>query len=214
MNQDIFVIIEHLRGQVADISFVMLAAARGLAQWSSGKVIAVLLGHNADGLSGNLNCDQVLYLDHPLLADFTSDAYQKVLFGLIGEKQPRAVLFGHTTIGTDVASILSARLDLPMISSCRTFASDGKFTCQICGGKIMAEGELPGSTVLVTMVPGGYKPEQGQSAQNPQVLSLPAPTLEGLKVVLKQYIEPEVADIDISREPLLISVGSRHSNPG
>lgn len=71
----------------------------------------------------------------------------------------------------------------------------------------MAEGELPDATVLVTMVPGGYKPEQGQSAQKPQVSSLPAPTLEETKVVLKQYIEPEVADIDISREPLLISVG-------
>jgi len=31
MNQDIYVIVEHLRGQVADISYVMLAAARLLA---------------------------------------------------------------------------------------------------------------------------------------------------------------------------------------
>ena len=37
MNQDIFVVIEHLRGQVADISYVMLAAARELAQWSGGQ---------------------------------------------------------------------------------------------------------------------------------------------------------------------------------
>jgi electron transfer flavoprotein alpha subunit len=207
MNQDIYVVIEHLRGQVADISYVMLAAARELAQWSGGQVVAILMGHNNSGLSSNFASDQVLYLDHPLLADFTSEAYQITLSDLIGEKKPRTVLFGHTSIGTDIAGILSAHLALPLVSSCRTFTSDGKFICQICGGKIMAEGSLPDTTTLVSIVPGGYKPEQGQSIQAPQVTTLPAPKLEGIRVSLKGYIEPETTDVDISREPLLISVG-------
>lgn len=207
MNEDIFVVIEHLRSQVADISYVMLAAARELAQWSGGQVIAVLMGHNNSSLCSNFASDKVLYLDHPLLADFTSDAYQKALSDLIGEKNPRAVLFGHTSIGTDIAGLISAHLALPLVSSCRTFTSDGKFICQICGGKIMAEGSLSDATTLVTIVPGGYKPEQGQSSQAPQVTPLPSPKLEGIRVSLKQYIEPETTDVDISREPLLISVG-------
>jgi electron transfer flavoprotein alpha subunit len=207
MNQDIYVVIEHLTGQVADISYVMLAAARKIAQWSGGKVIAVLLGHNASALSNTLNCEQVFYIDHSLLANFTSDAYQKSLAGLIHEKNPRIVLFGHTSIGTDIASSLSARLGIPLIGSCSTFSSDGKFVSQICGGKIMAEGTLPEPTALVTIVPGGYKPEQGQSIDTPMITSLSTPQLEGMRVTLKQYIEPESSDIDISREPLLISVG-------
>ena len=36
MNQDIYVVIEHLRGQVAEISFVMLAGARELAKGFGG----------------------------------------------------------------------------------------------------------------------------------------------------------------------------------
>ena len=51
MSQDIFVVIEHLRGNVADISYVMLAAARNLAQWSGGEVVGVLLGNDAQTLS-------------------------------------------------------------------------------------------------------------------------------------------------------------------
>ncbi len=51
MSQDIFVVIEHLRGQVSDTSYVMLAAARQLSQVRGGKVIAVLLGHNVQGLA-------------------------------------------------------------------------------------------------------------------------------------------------------------------
>jgi len=207
MNQDIFVIIEHLQGKIANISYVMLAAVRELAQSNGGKVIAVLLGHNAQGLAGNLAADQVIYIDHPVLADFTSDAFQKVLAGLIDENKPKAVLFGHTSIGMDLAGVLSARLGLPLVSSCLRLQGNGKFVSQICGGKIMAEGDLPGPTAIVTMVPGGYKPEQGQSSQSPEVTPVSAPGLDDLRVRLKQYIEPEAGDVDISIEPLLIAVG-------
>jgi electron transfer flavoprotein alpha subunit len=207
MSQDVYVMIEHLRGQVADISFIMLAAARELATKEGGNVVAVLLGHNAEGLAANLAADRVIYLDHPSLADFTSDAYQKTLAELINKEQPRASLFGNTSIGADVASTVSARLGLPLVSSCLKFEPDGKFVSQICGGKIMAEGDLPAPTALVTMIPGGYKPEQGKGAQPPALTRTEAAGLESLRVALKGYIEPEAGDVDISKEPLLIAVG-------
>ncbi len=207
MSQDVFVVAEHLRGRVADISYVMLAAARPLAQGVGGKVTAILLGHHAQDLARDFAADRVLYIDHPALADFNSDAYRVVLAGLISEQSPRAVLFGHTTIGTDVAGRLSAKLSLPLVSSCRTLGGDGRFISQICGGKIMAEGDLPSPTALVTMVPGGYKAEQGQSTQAPPLTSVAAPALEGLRLSVKQYIEPEAGDVDITKESILVSVG-------
>jgi electron transfer flavoprotein alpha subunit len=207
MSQDIFVIIEHLQAKVLDISFVMLAAARQLARSTDGGVTAVLLGHNAQGLAGNLSADKLLYVDEPALSEFTSDAYQMVLASLIQEQAPRAVLFGHSSIGMDIASGLSAKLGLPMVSSCRSFSDDGKYISQICGGKIMAEGALPGPIVLITIVPGGYKSEQGQSSQAPAITNIPAPALTGLRVTLKQYIEPDKSDVDITKEKMLVSVG-------
>jgi electron transfer flavoprotein alpha subunit len=207
MSQDIFVIIEHLQAKVLDISFVMLAAARQLARSTGGGVTAVLLGHNAQGLAGNLSADKLLYVDEPALSEFTSDAYQMVLASLIQEQAPRAVLFGHSSIGMDIASGLSAKLGLPMVSSCRSFSDDGKYISQICGGKIMAEGALPGPIVLITIVPGGYKSEQGQSSQAPAITNIPAPALTGLRVTLKQYIEPDKSDVDITKEKMLVSVG-------
>jgi electron transfer flavoprotein alpha subunit len=207
MSQDIYVVIEHLQGQVADISYMMLAAARALSRTTGGDVVGVLLGHDAQGLASNLAADRVLYLDHPTLAEFTSDAYQKALADLIGETTPRAVLFGSTSIGADIASVLSARLGLPLVNLCRSFDEEGKFVSQICGGKIMAEGVLPGPMALVTMLPGEYATEDGQSAQSPDVTSIATSGLEDLRVTLLAYIEPEAADVDISRESILISVG-------
>jgi len=210
MNPDIFVVIEHLRGQVSDLSYVMLAAARVLANATGGKVIAVLLGHDAESLARDFAADRVLYIEHSAFADFSPDAYQRTLENVIKEHAPRAVLFGDTTIGGDVAAWLSTRLNLPLVSACRTVsAEDGtlKFVSQICGGKMMAEGELPGPTALVMMVPGGYKPEQGRAAQAPELVSGAAPALDDLRVRVNEYIEPAVGDVDIAKEAILVSVG-------
>jgi electron transfer flavoprotein alpha subunit len=188
----------------------MLAAARTLVQKTGGDVIAILLGHNAQGLAGDLNANKITYIDHPLLSEFTFDAYQQALTPLLQDDPPRAILFGHTSIGMDVASTLSERFRYPIISQCRSFDSANgglKFISQICGGKILAEGVLPEPVVFVTMVPGGYKPEEGQSTQPPDVSEIPAPDLEGLRVQLRQYIEPDAEDVDISQETLLIAVG-------
>lgn len=210
MNRDVYVLVEHLRGEVAEITYVMIAAARVLAQGTGGNVVGLLLGHDARELTRDLAVDSVWCIDHPALSDFTSDAYQQVLVGLIADDAPRAVLFGDTSIGGDVAGWIAARLSLPLVSSCRSVrAEDGelKFVSQICGGKIVVQGDLPGPTVLVMMVPGGFRAEQGQSAQPPEVRQLTAPALENLRVTVKDYVEPPMGDVDISKEPVLVSVG-------
>ena len=212
MSENILVITEHLHGRVLDITYVMLAGARQLAEQTGSKVIAVLLGYKAQSLTKDFNADKVHSYDRPSLENFSPDAYLRVLEAEINEEQPRAVIFGHTTIGMDVASCLSARLGLPLVSQVQHF--DGSnFVSQICGGKIMAEGALPAPTALVTMVPGGYKLEEGQGP-TPPVLEKQAPNLEGMRIRLSHYIEPDVSDVDIAKEPVLISVGRGLQNEG
>jgi electron transfer flavoprotein alpha subunit len=187
----------------------MLAGARQLAEHTGGKVIAVLLGYKAQSLTKDFNADKVHSYDRPSLENFSPDAYLRVIEAEFKEEQPRAVLFGHTTIGMDVASGLSTRLNLPLVSQVQHFDPGPGglyFVSQICGGKIMAEGTLPETTTLVTMVPGGYKLEDGQGP-TPPVLEKQAPSLEGMRVRLSHFIEPEVSDVDITREPVLVSVG-------
>lgn len=210
MANDIFVVVEHIRGQVTEITYVMLAAAGDLSKATGGDVVAVLLGKGAEKLVGDFAAARVLNVGHDALAEFTSDAYCTVLADLIGKHEPRAVLFGDTSIGAGVGGLLSARLGMPLVSSCRSFNVEGgtaRFVCQICGGKIMAEGEVPQPTALVAMIPGGYNPEDGHAASAPEIVDEQAPALDELKIHLKEYIEPEVGDVDISKESLLIAVG-------
>lgn len=210
MDNDIYLLVEHLRGQVADISYVMAAAAHQLADGIGGRVVAILLGHHSEALITDLGVDFVLYVDHESLAEFSSDAYYSVLAQILKENTPRVMLFGDTSIGADVAGGISVGLGLPLVSGCRSFlVTDGKpkYISQIYGGKILAEGELPGPTGIVTMIPGAYKPDLGKASQPPEVRTISAHELGELRVHFKRYIEPEIADVDISREPILIAVG-------
>lgn len=210
MGADIYVLIEHVQDQVTDLSYAMLAAGRELAQGTGGDLVALLLGQDGQELAANLAADRVFYVDHPALRDFSPDAYQRVIQALVSEGSPRAVIMGETTIGADVAGVLSAGLGLPLVSLCRVLRVEAgtlTFVSQICGGKILAEGELPEPTALVTMVPGGFKADAGRSDKPPEIVSMAAPSLDDLRVQLKEYVEPEIGDVDISKEPILVAVG-------
>jgi electron transfer flavoprotein alpha subunit len=210
MTSQMYVLIEHLEGKVKDISYVMLAAARELVGGVDGEVVAILLGHDAKDLTQNLNADRVIYCDHPRLAQFTPDAYQAALQALLADNPPRVLIMGETSMGADVAGGLSADMDLPLISLCRGLRAQGDqltFVSQICGGKILAEGEIPAPTTLITMVPGQYKAEDGQSDSAPPVEDFTPQDLDNLRVQHLEYIQPEVGDVDITREQVLIAVG-------
>lgn len=210
MNNDIFVVIEHIRDEVSDISYLMLAAASQLAGITGGKVRAILLGSDVENLAGNLAADEVIYLDNDQFVDFTSDSYWQSLANLIDGDPPRAVILGHTSIGMEVANLLSAKTGLPLVTSCVKFSGQNgtlKFTSQLYGGKILADGSLPEPTALLTLVPGGYKPEDGQSPTPPLILTAEAPEFTELRIKVSQYIEPDAGDVDISTEPLLVAVG-------
>lgn len=210
MTKDIYVYIEHLRGRVADISYVTLAAARAITMKSGGSVVAVLLGDHVQTLANDLSANRVLYFDHPALAEYSPKASQDAMVDLIHDNMPRLVLFGDTSIGSDLAGTLSGRLSLPLVSNCRSFEVQGnilKFTSQICGGKIMVEGLIPEPSALVTMIPGSYKSEIGKSSKPPVVVWEKLIPWEDKSIQFRGFIEPDPCDVDIAKENVLIAVG-------
>jgi electron transfer flavoprotein alpha subunit len=210
MPKNILVLIEHLQGAVAEISYSLLAAARELSQPGEGKVCAILLGNQIEGLASTLHADQVVLVEHPLLAEFNSEAYSRTLASLITEYEPRLVLLGDTSVGSGVAAQLSVQLDLPLVSNCkRICAENGSWTfeSQICGGKMMVEGELPSPSCLVALIPGGYRVEDGVAEGQAELIRADPPGLDDMRIKTMGFTEPVVGDVDITREAMLIAVG-------
>ncbi len=212
MSQDVWVNIETLRGEVAEISYTMLAAGRVIAAGTGGSLKAVLLGSGAKDLAGNLGAaDGVIYVDDDALADFNPEAHLKALSALAKSDPPRVILFGSSAIGTDLACGFAVANGYPMASACRTFsAEDGepKFEALTCGGKIIADGVLPGPTCVAMVMPGGYKPEERMADKTPDVSEVTVDAdLGSLRTRVVGYTEPDTSDVDISKVQVLVSVG-------
>lgn len=210
MSQDVWVNVETLRGEVAEITYTMLAAGRALADGLGGSLRAVLLGSGSRDLANRLGAaDGVLYGDHPDLADFNPEAHQRALASLAKSGPPRVILFGSTAIGTDLAAGVAVENGLSMASACRTFSVDGgepKFEALTCGGKIIAEGKMPGPCCVAVVMPGGYKPESAMKEGAPEVTEA-AVDPSGARTRVRGYVEPSTGDVDISKVAVLVSVG-------
>ena len=58
----------------------------------------------------NTELTGVILIEDPLLKNFTTDGYTKVIYDAIQEYKPEIVLYGATHIGRDLAPRIAARL--------------------------------------------------------------------------------------------------------
>jgi electron transfer flavoprotein alpha subunit len=212
MANNILVVAEHFQGNVTDITFELLGKGRELARALGGNLGVALLGHDVAGLVTALGAADVVYTaDRAELREFTPDAYAAVLGNAIGQASPRVVLLGSTSVGLDLLSLLSARLELPCVDNCVALnTQDGELvaTCQIYGGKLFAEVRLPQQTTLVAVAPGMFPAEAGRVTRNPQIVYLPeVAAAPGPRMSFRRWIEPPPGDVDITKVPILVAIG-------
>ncbi|MBI3764802.1 MAG: electron transfer flavoprotein subunit alpha/FixB family protein [Chloroflexi bacterium] len=209
MAKDILILAEHLNGKLADITFEMVGKAKELAAGFGGKAVAVLLGNGVKSLAESIGADSVLYVDDAALAQFNPEAYGRLLAALIQERNPRVVMIGNTSIGMDLAAGLSVMTDLPLIAYVNGLAADGgtlAATSQIYGGKIQAEALPDGEACIVACLAGAFPADTGKGSAPVEQIASPAP-LDDLKVNFVKLIEPEGGDVDITQQPILVSIG-------
>ena len=213
MANDIFVLAEHLNGKLADITFEMAGKAKQLAALSGGKVVAVVLGSGVKSLAESIGADSVIYVDDPALAQFNPEAYSRVLVALIKDRAPRWVMIGNTSVGMDLAAGLSVTTGFPLIAYVNGLAAEGGTlvaTSQIYGGKIQAEAVPDGASCIVSCLAGAFPADAGRVGAGlaPALEQIASPVpLGDLKVKFVKMIEPAGGDVDITQQPILVSVG-------
>ncbi|MBM3469282.1 MAG: electron transfer flavoprotein subunit alpha/FixB family protein [Armatimonadetes bacterium] len=209
-GQDVWVHIEHLRGKVAGHTYELLGKGREIADALGGQLIAVLVGNEVQPLAETLAADGVLYVEDAGLAEYTPGSHAAVIRALVEKEAPRVVLFGATSMGMDLAAVLAAVLERPLIVNCVNLqVRDGRTvaTSQMCGGKLLCEAEASGP-VVVTVMPGSFPSEAGLAKSPPpvEVVPMPAP-LEAVGMRAIRILEPEPGDVDITKSAVLVAVG-------
>ena len=117
----VWVFCEQRQGKLMPTDFELVSEARKLADELHCEVTGLLLGDNVESIAkelGGYGADQVLVCDSPLLKDYTTDAYTKVLCDMVNEYKPEVLLIGATNIGRDLGPRCAARLHTGLCADC------------------------------------------------------------------------------------------------
>ena len=118
----VWVFCEQREGVIMSTSYQLLSEGRKLANDLGVELCGVLLGSNLNEdmakALGGYGADKVYVCDHPLLKDYTTDGYTKVICDLVEAKQPEIFLIGATNIGRDLGPRCAARLHTGLTADC------------------------------------------------------------------------------------------------
>ena len=118
----VWVFCEQRDGVILSTGYQLLSEGRKLADDLGVELCGVLLGHEVNETYakalGGYGADRVYICDHPLLKDYTTDAYTKVICDLVEDKKPEIFLIGATNIGRDLGPRVAARLKTGLTADC------------------------------------------------------------------------------------------------
>jgi electron transfer flavoprotein alpha subunit len=112
--KNIWVFLEQVEGTIEPVSWELLGKGRELADRSGEALVGVLLGNEVHDLAKEAverGADRILMADHPLLVDYSWEAYTKVLAELVQAERPSILLIGATHNGRELAGRLAVRLN-------------------------------------------------------------------------------------------------------
>ena len=117
----VWVFCEQRQGSMMPTSYELISEGRKLADELDTKLYGILLGDGIEGIAkelGGYGADGVYVCDHPMLKDYTTDGYTKVICDVIEEYKPEIMLIGATNIGRDLGPRCAARLHTGLTADC------------------------------------------------------------------------------------------------
>ena len=212
MNE-IFILAEHRKGMIRDITWEMLSKGRELASQLGAGVTAVLLGHKVRGFAEELApmSSRVLVVEDERLENFNGEIYQRVLSALINENKPMLTLIGHTGFGMDLAPSLATEVGLPLSTDCIDLRFEEKRLTvirQMYGGKVNAEVSfLPTQGYMATVRPGSFPIREYESLGG-ELKVVDFPLSEEIKYKrFIEYVEAAIEEVDITQADIIVAVG-------
>jgi electron transfer flavoprotein alpha subunit len=213
---NILLITEQREGQWTKTSFETLAAAQQIAAETKGHLAAVVIGKGVATLADELaasKLDEVLLVEHDLLAVYTPDGFTIALQQAIARAKPDLVLLPHTYQVRDFAPKLAASLGKGMIGDCIGYRSeDGKliFVRQMFQGKTVADVVFDGAGPwFATFQASAFRADLvAQGASKAPVTSIPVDLKpEQIRTKPQELFREAKQAVDLTQAPILVSVG-------
>jgi electron transfer flavoprotein alpha subunit len=212
MTARIFAYVVHKSGVADDSALEMIAAARKIDPAASPTAVVSGWGPEVESVCESLRASygEVWKIAKEKLAYPNAELVRSALVTVL--PQGSIVLLPHNHFGIDLAPGLSIRLNAAFVSD--VVGIDGaegpwlKVVRQEFGGQVSAHVRCDISTgAVISVRPGAFKPGEGAPVAG---LVVDRSADVGELSARRRYLEtivPEAGDVDISKEPVLVSIG-------
>jgi electron transfer flavoprotein alpha subunit len=178
---DCWTAVELVDGRPTRHSFELLAKGRELAGKLGGENVALVLGHDLDGVAGELarrGAERVVIADDERFRDYHPELWVAALRSILAARRPHVLLFPSTANGRDLVPRVAGELQLGMTGDCVGLGIDR------AGRLIQTKPAYGGNIVSVIM-----------GATTPQLATVRARMFEPLE---PRDVEPHVEAIDVA----------------
>ena len=213
---NILLITEQREGQWNKTSFETLVAAQQIAEQTGSRLAAVVIGKGVAALAAEFaafKLDEVLLVEHDLLAAYTPDGFTIALQQAIAQAKPDLVLLPHTYQVRDFAPQLAASLGKGMIGDSIGYRlENGKliFVRQMFQGKTVADVVFDGAGPwFATFQAGAFRADLAAKGASAAAVTPVAVTLKPEQIRTKplEIFREAKQAVDLTQAPILVSVG-------
>jgi electron transfer flavoprotein alpha subunit len=178
----ILVVCETANGKLEPIAAEILGAGSRLAAETGEALSAVLIGSNVAGLAQEAiacGASKVFVVDDPLLKDYLTDAYLKVMENVVKQAMPKVILLGQTQSGRDLTPRLAFRLNTAAIMDCIALAVDPatkrlQMTKPVYGGNAQAIQVCTSDPQIATIRSKAMAPLARDPGRKVEIVNVPA----------------------------------------
>ncbi|MCM3663771.1 electron transfer flavoprotein subunit alpha/FixB family protein [Mesobacillus subterraneus] len=210
MARKVLVLGEARDGSLRNVSFEAIAAAKTVAE--GGEVVGVLIGDSVSSLGNELyhyGADKVVAVEDSKLAQYTPDGYSQALMAVIEQENPEGLVFGHTSLGKDLAPKIASKLDSGLISDAIGVEEAGGnlvFTRPIYSGKAFEKKIVTDGLVFATIRPNNIAPLQKDESKSGEVAAVAA-EIKDLRTIIKDVVRKATEGVDLSEAKVVVAGG-------
>ena len=208
----IFVVAEQREGKLNRATWETVAAA----QHAGSLLTIVVPGSGVEAVGAEVaaaECERVLLLDDPALAQYTADGYVMALASIVETHQPSHVFLPHTYQSRDFAPALAARAGKALVTDVTGIKKEGErlmFVRPMFQGKLSADVAVSGpGPHFVTCQIGAFRADSAKRGDSPAPVEKAAVSVDASRI--RQNPEAPFKEakqaVDLSQAERIVAVG-------
>ena len=218
MSKNVVVIAEARSGSVKRPSLEAVCAGKDLAAQMGAEVIVLVAGSDlAEAKSELVNSGawKLMVLESPSLAQYSGEAYAKVLTEQIRSLDPGAILMPHSAMGRDIMPRIAAALKTGLVTDATALHhEDGTLgaTKPVYAGKAYLRTNATMSPFMATLRPNNFEVKPGEgTAEVSEIAANVSP--DDLKALVTEVVAAGTDRVPLQEAKVVVSGGRGLKGP-